>query len=269
MTRHLLVIGAQRCGTTLLHSLLDSHPDITMARPARPEPKVFLSDELAARGIDWYRHTYFSHATSEHVLGEKSTSYLEHAEAAPRAMQMLGDADVVVQLRDPVARAVSNWRFSTKHGVEERPLVQALEENLDGPREWDPAMTSVSPYAYLERGRYVDYLQPWRACFPGRVQVLFLDEVARRPSSLSQLCAGLGVDPGEAPSQPTDLVNQSEGMPPHLPSELVDRLRAYFDDGDARLRDQLGRDLPWDRHDDAPRRDAKSETGHRVSGAST
>ncbi|MBA2558792.1 MAG: sulfotransferase, partial [Propionibacteriales bacterium] len=67
MTRHLLVIGAQRCGTTYLHSILDSHPDITMARPARPEPKVFMSDQLVARGLDWYRETYFGHATSELV----------------------------------------------------------------------------------------------------------------------------------------------------------------------------------------------------------
>ena len=47
VTRHLLVIGAQRCGTTYLHDLLDAHPEIAMARPARPEPKVFLADELA------------------------------------------------------------------------------------------------------------------------------------------------------------------------------------------------------------------------------
>ena len=30
-------------------------------------------------------------------------------------------------------RAISNWRFSSEHGVEERPLDQALTENLDGP----------------------------------------------------------------------------------------------------------------------------------------
>ena len=39
------MIGGQRCGTTYLHTMLDAHPDITMARPARPEPKVFLDAE--------------------------------------------------------------------------------------------------------------------------------------------------------------------------------------------------------------------------------
>ncbi|MDQ3094586.1 MAG: sulfotransferase domain-containing protein, partial [Actinomycetota bacterium] len=160
MTRHLLVIGGQRCGTTYLGALLDSHPDITMARPARPEPKVFLSEELAAHGLDWYRATYFSHATSERLLGEKSTSYLDVPQAAARARSVLGRADIVVQLRDPIARAVSNWRFSRQNGLEHRLLAQALEDNLEGSLPWDPSVTSVSPFAYLERGRYLDHLEP-------------------------------------------------------------------------------------------------------------
>ncbi|MDP9318558.1 MAG: sulfotransferase domain-containing protein, partial [Actinomycetota bacterium] len=159
MTRHLLVIGGQRCGTTYLYAMLEAHPDIAMARPARPEPKVFMSDELAARGLEWYRATYFAHATTESVLGEKSTSYLEDGEAAKHAASVLGAAEIVVQLRDPVARAVSNWRFSAGHGLEERPLAQALDENLQGLRDWDRSVSSVSPFAYLERGRYVDYLE--------------------------------------------------------------------------------------------------------------
>ncbi|MGI8711394.1 MAG: sulfotransferase [Acidimicrobiales bacterium] len=251
MTRHLLVIGAQRCGTTLLHDLLDSHPDITMARPARPEPKVFLSDELTARGIDWYGQTYFAHATTERVWGEKSTSYLEDDKAAQRARHMLGDADIVVQLRDPVARAVSNWRFSTSHGIEDRPLGKALEENLGGARRWDPETTSVSPFAYLERGRYIDYLGPWLTSFPAGLHVLFLGEVVRETSSLTQLYSRMGLDPAPETTAPSHAVNSSEGAAPRLEPGLVDRLRAYFDDSDALLRDQLGRELPWDRHRDA------------------
>ncbi|MEJ7689970.1 MAG: sulfotransferase [Nocardioidaceae bacterium] len=256
MTRHLLVIGAQRCGTTLLYDLLDSHPDITMARPARPEPKVFVSDELTARGLDWYRETYFAHATTERVWGEKSTSYLEDGEAAQRARHMLGDADIVVQLRDPVARAVSNWRFSTSYGLEDRPVGQALEDNLEGTRRWDPEATSVSPFAYLERGRYIDYLDPWLTSFPASLHVLFLGEVAQETSSLTQLYAAMGLGPGPEATAPSDAVNSSEGAPPRLEPGLVDRLRAYFDDSDTRLRDQLGRELPWDR-----RRDAAPEDG--------
>jgi dTDP-4-amino-4,6-dideoxygalactose transaminase len=100
VTRHLLVVGAQRCGTTYLHDQLAAHPQIAMTRPQRPEPKVFLSDELAGRGRDWYVRTYFAHARDEVLLGEKSTSYLEYPEAAARAAALLkedaGAAEVLL-----------------------------------------------------------------------------------------------------------------------------------------------------------------------------
>ncbi len=249
MTRHLLVIGAQRCGTTGLQQLLEAHPDIAMARPARPEPKVFMSAELAGRGLDWYRGTYFVHATSESLLGEKSTSYIEAAAAAPRAADVLGPARIVVQLRDPVARAVSNWRFSRGHGVEQRPLDQALAENLLGPRDWDPSATSVSPFAYLERGHYLDHLQPWLACFGDGVHVRFLEDAVAGRTTPAALYEALGVDP--EPGSRAQLaaagsrVNASSGPEPELDAGLRQRLRAHFRDSDARLADWLGRDLPW------------------------
>jgi len=246
VTRHLVVIGAQRCGTTLLHEVLDAHPDITMARPGRPEPKVFVSDELAGRGYEWYRATYFAHATSESVLGDKSTSYLEDAKAADRAAAVLGAATVVVQLRDPVARAVSNWRLSTGYGLEDRTLARALWDSLRGPRAWDPACTSVSPYAYLERGRYVDQLEPWWASFPGSVRVQFLEEATSRPQPLADLYAALDVDPGFRPPDPTRRVNASRGEPPpDLEPGLMGQLQDYYRDPDSRLAARLGRPLPW------------------------
>ena len=245
MTRHLLVIGAQRCGTTRLYELLDAHPDIAMARPARPEPKVFLSAELAGRGRDWYRRTYFAHATSESLLGEKSTSYLEDDKAAGRAADVLGAAEIVVQLRDPVARAVSNWRFSSEHGAEERPLARALEENMLGARDWDPTRTSVSPFAYLERGRYVDYLEPWWASFPDSVHVRFLHDEHGRLPAIAGLYAALGVDASFRPREENRLVNASRAADTSLPETLVARLRDYYGDSDARLADRIGRPLPW------------------------
>jgi hypothetical protein len=245
--RHLLVIGAQRCGTTYLASLLDAHPDITMARPARPEPKVFLDDAVVERGLDWYTRTYFGHATTESLLGEKSTSYIEHAEAARRAAAVLGSAEIVVQLRDPVSRAISNWRFSTRHGLEHRRLDEALRENLDGSRDWDVQATSVSPFAYLERGRYVDYLEPWFAAFPGDVHVRFLEESAGRPEAVEELYGALGVDASFRPAGLETVVNDSEGPAPTLDSALETRLREYFGASDAALSRLLGRRLPWHR----------------------
>ncbi|MCW2844206.1 MAG: hypothetical protein JWN22_2122 [Nocardioides sp.] len=256
MTRHLLVIGAQRCGTTYLATLLDAHPQIAMARPARPEPKVFLSGELAARGLDWDRTTYFAHATDERLLGEKSTSYLEHAEAADRAADVLGDPLVLVQLRDPVERAMSHWAFSTDSGLEKRPLADVLAANLEGPLPWDPALTSVSPFAYLERGRYVDHLAPWLSRFGADLTVLLLEEMVADPGTVAGLYARLGVDPAHRPADAAVPVNESRQPRPPLDADLLRRLRDHFRASDRALAELIGRPLPW-----APRAAAEAQGG--------
>jgi hypothetical protein len=245
MRRHFLVIGAQRCGTTYLHELLADHPEIAMARPVRPEPKVFLSEEVLDRGVEWYDQTWFPHAGTAGLLGEKSTSYLESPDAVARVSAVLGRPQIVVQLRDPVERAVSNWGFTRSHGMEDRPVAEALARNLEGPLPWDPELTSVSPYAYLERGRYADYLAPWQHAFPGLVRVQFLEDLVERPDLVGELYEWLGVDPGVRPDSLGQQVNQAERPEDSLDAQLVDRLRDYFHDSDRALAGLLGRELPW------------------------
>lgn len=241
--RHFLVIGAQRCGTTYLHRLLAAHPQIAMAEPARPEPKVLLSDDQVARGLGWYHETFFGHATSDQLLGEKSTSYLEHPEAAVRAAVLLGDPLIVVQVRDPVVRAVSNWRFSTDHGLEDRPLEAVLAANLEGPLPWDPERTSVSPYAYLERGRYTDYLPAWLDRFDVWIQVL--EELGTSPDRIGDLYAHLGVDAAVRPEALGTAVNASSAPVEPIGSSLTAQLRDYYRDSDHDLARLLGRRPPW------------------------
>jgi len=243
--RHLLVIGAQRCGTTYLHTLLESHPEITMARPTRPEPKVFSDHGVAGFGVQWYRDTYFRHATSERILGDKSTSYLEDPEAATRAATVLGEVHVVAVLRDPVQRAISNWQFSCRHGFETRSLETALRENLAGPTPWDPSRTSVSPYAYLERGRYHEYLQPWLKTFPETSQVLLLEDLVADAQATVDLWTRLGVSRDLA-KPPEQKVNSSRGDSTEvLSQELMGTLEEYFESSNLALSAQLGRELPW------------------------
>jgi hypothetical protein len=243
-----LVIGGQRCGTTYLHDRLAEHPQVAMARPARPEPKVFCSDEATDRGREWYVATWFADAGDALILGDKSTSYIECAGAPERAQRMLGNPLVLVQLRDPVARAISNWKFSRDHGMEQRPVEEALADCLDG-REpaWDRARFSVSPYAYLERGRYAEHLRPWTRVFPEYVRVQFHEEMTGNAGAYAELFGWLGVDRDFRPAGIGETVNPSAGAPPTLEAGLVERLRGYFSASDEALATMLGRALPWRR----------------------
>ncbi|MGI9157918.1 MAG: sulfotransferase family protein [Marmoricola sp.] len=241
MSHHFLVIGAQRCGTTWLHDLLAAHPDIAMARPAFPEPKAFLRPDPCE--LEAYRQAFFGHATHERALGEKTTSYLESPDAPDRVADTLGKPQVVVQLRDPVRRAVSNWSFSRDHGVEDRPLDEALRADLVHPREWDQTGSSVSPFAYVSRGRYVEDLARWIDRFEMRVH--FLEEMRAEPDRIGSLYGWLGVDERFRPELGEISDNASLSVADELDPSLVAQLRDHYADSDAALAALLQRDLPW------------------------
>jgi hypothetical protein len=245
MTRYLLIAGAQRCGTTYLYRVLDEHPEIAFAKPVRPEPKFFLDREKCRRGLAWYEATYFAGAGNCPVHGEKSTSYLESAAAAERAASIIPDAHTLVMLRNPIDRAISNWKFSTAAGLEDRPLEQALNENLDHSRPWDRSKTSVSPFAYLERGRYVEYLAPWQKFFSGRLHVLFLEEFAGNAAAVARVYGAVDVEPTFEPPSLRRRVNAAESLVPAIEPSLVTRLRDYFEESNDLLRSYLERELPW------------------------
>jgi hypothetical protein len=241
---HFVIVGAQRCGTTYLYRLLDEHPEIEMAKPLRPEPKFFLDDARYARGLAYYESEYFSDPAA-HVRGEKATSYLESEVAAQRIKAMLPGAPVLVLLRDPVARAVSNYRFSAQHGNEDLPLDEALRVSATGQRPFDPARFSVSPYAYLPRGRYVDALEAFSRHVPReQIHVVFYEELVAG-SVLPALYERLGVDPAFAPGALGAVVNASEGAATPIEPGLDAWMRDYYAEPNRRLRTFLSRPLPW------------------------
>ena len=243
--RPLIIPGGQRCGSTWLASYLDSHPRVSLARPRRPEPKVFLDPEADAD--TWWRRCSPSVAdasrtglpTSEWVL-EKSTSYLERPETIARIDRHLPGVRVVVVLRDPVERAISNWRFSVANGLEDRDVAVALDPGRTGDVHDDPC--TVRPRLYLQRGRFAELLDPWMATFGERLHIVVLEELLADAREGERLCRTLGLSP-EA-TAPAGAVNASLDDAP-IPRSVRDALREYYRPLQAPLEWLLGRSLPW------------------------
>ena len=122
--RHVVVIGGQRCGTTYLAEMLGKHPEVEMAMPAHPEPKFFLRPR---------RHLEYDQALfsgERPLLAEKSTSYLDTPEAADHLIAAVPDARIICIVRDPVDRALSNYRFSVDNGLEHLPPARPSRSKL-------------------------------------------------------------------------------------------------------------------------------------------
>ncbi|HEX9774510.1 MAG TPA: sulfotransferase [Actinomycetota bacterium] len=234
-----VIVGAQRCGTTYLYTLLDEHPSIEMARPLRPEPKFFLKADAVARGIDAYLADHFGHRPHARVRGEKGTSYIESEDAARRIAGILPDPKIVVLVRDPIDRAISNYRFSVKNGLETLPIAEALTEQAQD-RPYDTSSISASPFGYLRRGRYAEQLEMYGRHIPReRIFVAVLEELVEG-GVLAELCAFLGVEPHQT-REPGPPVNASEGEKPQLAEADAARLRTYFAPATERLEEFLGR----------------------------
>ena len=235
------IIGAQRSGTTYLYELLDEHPSVSMAKPKRPEPKWFLDPQKIKLGGEAWRKTLFP-GVSKGLLGEKGTSYLEHPEAADSILSVFPKAQFIAILREPFARAVSNYRFSVENKSEALPIEQAL--NLQAlNRPFDPKKYSVSPYAYLQRGRYIDYLEPWAARVPrSNFHVMLLEELVAGREALDELCRFLKIGLFQ-PKGMDRIVNAAAEPIPEIPEGLRVILMEYFREPNARLAGFLGKPL--------------------------
>lgn len=208
MSRHLFIIGAQRSGTTYLYKVLDAHPEVCMAKPVKPEPKYFMDPANAVAGYEAYFKKYFSDAGDVSWLGEKSTSYIECEEAALAIRQTVPGAMILVMLRDPMERAISHYCFTRDHGLEPYDIEQAILEEPSRVDSWHFAGTSVTPYAYTERGKYVQYLERWERLFgKDRLILLVAEQFIGNQVAISSLYERLGIDWQFVPPSLTERVN--------------------------------------------------------------
>jgi hypothetical protein len=106
-----IIVGAQKCGTTTLHHTLSWHSKI--AGPISPETgnaikevNFFCNDSKWEKGIDWYK-SHFINANYMHL--DSSPNYLCLPSCFPRLKEVVPNAKLIVCLRNPVQRAFSQY----------------------------------------------------------------------------------------------------------------------------------------------------------------
>jgi hypothetical protein len=208
-----------------------------MSEPEWPEAK-FLQHPLGELDIDAYC-SQFPRDPSTRVFGEKSTGYLESIQAGLNADILFDAPKFVVVLREPSARAVSHYRFTHAAGHEPLPIAEALTEESER-RPWPRSSISVSPYHYIRRGVYVDYLRPWLERWDrSRMFVAIHERLIASPEALTDLEDFLGVSrrdhdrPGRVnrthSPMSTDELDAMARLAPTY-SEANDQLRDLLDD---------------------------------------
>ena len=238
------IAGAQRCGTTWLYHLLDEHPDIFMAKPVRPEPKFFTS-EPTSTSINEYRKKYFANTGKATAIGKKSTTYIEVPQAAHWMRDAFPGLKLIFLLRHPLERAISNYWFSRENGFETEPLARAFELESERLGQTKPENVSTHPNAYVHRGHYAKFLEPYYAAFSAAsIHVVLLDDLVRNTqAAISNTYQFLSVRADFRPPSMNKAFNESVRADDVLTPAETARWLTVFHESNTRLGERLGRDL--------------------------
>lgn len=237
------VIGAQRSGTTFLYNFFKQLAPIHMAEPVVPEPKFFLKPNCLSISQKEYIELYHSTAKDDVILfGEKSTSYYEIGSVAKKIKTFAPQAKVICILRDPVERALSNFFFSKKHGIETRSLEEVFLHKV-----LPPALKrtlSVDPFNYLGRGEYYKLLQPFFSVFQEQMNVFFFEELTNDISALKKVLSFLDITVGINDKVVLSKKNSAERLET-VPQKVVELLQDYYKRPNQQLASFLDRKIDF------------------------
>lgn len=250
-----IIIGVKKGGTRALLEFLRIHPDV---RAVGAEPHFF--DRFYDKGLEWYRNL-MPRTLDGQITMEKTPSYFVTKEAPSRVCTMNCQTKLIVVVRDPVTRAVSDY-------------TQTLSKNPGLPSFQSLALKNSSTglidttWSAVRIGLYAKHLENWLQHFPlshflfvsgerlvsdpagemGRVQdFLGLKRVVSDKHFYFNQTKGFPcLKKPEGSSRPRCL-GKSKGRPhPQIPSEVLQRLRDFYRPFNHRFYQMSGQDFGWD-----------------------
>lgn len=262
---NMLLIGAQKCGTSWLHWHLGRHPEVFMA-PVKDSGHFFWEANRKPGRQQAFRDPFDRMASQHRILGESTTTYFwtrtgspwdRHPDGAERDVparireELGGNVKFLLCLRDPADRALSAFIH----------YVRAGELDIT-----TPVMEAGSHNGIIDMGFYAVHLAHWYAQF-NRAQFLVLNfeqDIRTQPEqTLARVFAFLGVGSMQLPSnvnravlpgwrrewrQDRLWVKDDQGRETAISDwQTVDELSRIYRADVAGLADLLGRDFiqPW------------------------
>lgn len=154
--------------------------------------------------------------------------------AMRRIQQMGGRPKFIISLREPVARAYSDYNMHRTRAGDGRAFEEAIEQELNGTE-------TRFRKRYLNQSTYAAYVQSWLACF-GKERVLIL-----RAEDLFENGAAVARQMFEFLELPAaSVINRALNVGSYesaIPTAAAERLHAYFRPHNERLYELIGRQL--------------------------
>ncbi len=242
-----MIIGAEKCGTSSLFVYLTKHPQVVPPI----EKEIYYFSHRYEYGHDWYlAHFPVLNDSKQFITGEASTSYFHtcHLETHQRMHQLIPDAKLILILRDPVDRAISQYHQRVRLGQERRSLEAAISSELNILKTVDDPLKVADEYwqnesGYLWVSLYYHYLQQWMTLYsPEQFLVLSLNELNQMPEmTMNRVYNFLEISEQKLQNYP----KYNSGSYPNTEIQTRSLLSQFFAPHNQNLEDFLGVKFNW------------------------
>ncbi|WP_051275575.1 phytanoyl-CoA dioxygenase family protein [Aestuariibacter salexigens] len=192
--KYLFGIGVEKCGTSSLFSMLDSHPLFNTS----VNKETFFFSKHYQEGIESYLNLFkLNPLQFQGYSVDITPSYFRSPETLRRIQSFEAEKKILIMLRDPIKRAYSHYVHDVVHHISSgekshnftKNIPVSFEQLIDRrPDYYLPAYSSLVENAFNVFGRH-------------NVHIIKLEDlISCTTSTLQQLCLFLGINETELDS---------------------------------------------------------------------
>ena len=234
-----IIIGASKCGTTSLFFYLSQHPQIL---PPHKKEIDFFNYNFDL-GLSWYLAHFPAIADGKQfITGEASPFYMYDPLARARIKQLFPDIKLIIMLRNPVKRTISEYYHAINQDLEQRSLSEIIdtERKLLATKSRSEVMES---FGYLFNSIYLDKIAKWQADFTEE-NILIIDSESffeRTEVVMQQIWQFFDLPAIALPQH----IRYNVGSYPPVCQQIERQLQEFFAPYNQELAAYLNRNFSW------------------------
>ena len=202
-------VGPGRCASSWQLEVLESHPQISMAKIKETE---FFNTNFE-RGTEWYEGLF---PQANKAVGEISNCYYTEPEVAERVREYNPEMRIMINVRNPFSLLNSFHQFGKRGGLPLENLADDLDFEIGRimgsgyeARQRDGKLTAGDDVSLVDAVLLTKHLKPFFDCFPASQIYVFVFERLKteRAAVLREIYDFLGVDSDFVPEVADEVVN--------------------------------------------------------------
>jgi hypothetical protein len=255
-----IIAGEAKCGTTSLYRYLQEHPDVfpadrkeTRAFIDYPDSRLRCQSHFPSQFEKVYRQSFRG---LRFVTGEATAEYFSRRKIPETIAKTLPNVKVIVLLRNPALRALSDFQMFKVHGLEKEDFndvvgrsIRWLSNQEVFPWLLDAGQFEHSSIRYVVRGLYIEPVTRWQGFFTEKnlkfvVSERLFDSPRRVMDEIYQF---LGLDTHDVAEFK---VSRQGQYAPREYAASIRRLADFYRPFNAQLYEIFDEDFEWERQID-------------------